>query len=160
MKSKNFYFFLVLYFYTFIDLIVEIYFRILRYLSIDKVLFDDNKLYNDLSGCVCLINGASNGSIGHRVIPKLLERNCFLIITLHGDKKFREKIIKDLENDILKDIDPSLYSFEYVDYSSFNSIIKLINKFNKSSQKINFFISNAGNLFSKKNRLCFKLYDN
>ena len=146
---RQIYFFLLLYFFSAIDLISEIYFKILRYLSIQEPLFDDNKLNKELSGCICLINGAANGCIGNFSILKLLQKKCHLIITIHGDKKSRDQTVKNLKTNILKDIDSSLYSFENVDFNSFDSIIKLINKFNKSSQKINFFINNAG-MFKKK----------
>lgn len=134
----------ILYFYSGICFVKELFFRTLRKVSILKPIYDQDLLHEDLTGCVCLVVGASTGSIGRCLIPMLLKKNCYLIITLHNNEMLDSKKIDLIQNE-LKDIDPSLYRFEYLNYASFDSIVNLVKKFNKTQQKINFFLSNAGN---------------
>jgi FlaA1/EpsC-like NDP-sugar epimerase len=134
-------FFILLYYYTILVVIVEKYY-VLKRRFLGQSLSDLSKLH-DLTGCVCLINGAANGNIGRHVIEKIAKSNCYLIITVFGDDKFIEKTKNDLVKNELKNINSSQYRFEYADMLNFDSIIRLAKKLNDSSQKINFFISNA-----------------
>lgn len=140
-------FFLAVYFYSLICCIVEGYYRLKRYL-LDQPLFGTTRQHQDLSGCVCLVSGAASGSIGRIVIRKLAKRNCFLIIPLHGSKEFAEQNKKELLENELKGVSPSLYRFEYLDLLCFDSVIRFVKKLEDENQKINFFISNSGK-FSK-----------
>ena len=135
-------FFLAVYFYSLMCCLIECFYRLRRHL-LDHPLFGTTSLHKDLSGCVCLASGTS-GSIGRVVIRKLLKSNCFLIIPLHGDKRFAEQTKKDLLANELQDISPSLYRFEYLDLLSFDSVIRFVKKLENENQKINFFISNSG----------------
>lgn len=136
-------FFLAVYFHSLVCCIVEGFYRLKRYL-LDQRLFGTTRLHKNLSGCVCLINGAASGSIGRIVIRKLAKSNCFLIIPLHGSKEFAEQSKKDLLRNELKNISSSLYRFEYVDLLCFDSVIRFVKKLEDENQKINFFISNSG----------------
>lgn len=136
-------YFLAVYFKSLMCCIIEGFYRLKRHV-LEQPLFGTTSLHKDLSGCVCLASGASSGSIGRIVIQKLLKRNCFLIIPLHGSKQFAEQTKKDLLSKELNGINPSLYRFEYLDLLSFDSVIRFVKKLEEENQKINFFISNSG----------------
>ena len=136
-------YFFGLFFYSLLVVFKEFFYALKRKL-LNEPLFGTTNLHRDLSGCVCLINGAANGSLGHVIISKLVKSKCYLIITLHGNQDYAEKAKNNLIQNELKNVDSSLYRFEHLDMASFDSIIRLVKKLNDSSQKINFLISNPG----------------
>ena len=137
-------YFFGLFFYSLLAVFKEFCYASRRKLLNEPLFGTTTNLHRDLSGCVCLISGAANGSLGRAIISKLVKRKCYLIITVHGDQAYAEKAKNNLIQNELKDVDSSLYRFERLDMVSFDSIIRLVKKLNDSSQKINFLISNPG----------------
>nr|XP_023011706.1 retinol dehydrogenase 12-like [Leptinotarsa decemlineata] len=89
-----------------------------------------------LVGKVALVTGGSSG-IGYEIVLKLASRGCKVIV---ADKVIDE----DIKVKVEKETNNPNIIFEYVDLASFKSVRKLTEKINRSEEKLDILINNAG----------------
>ncbi|CAH1160219.1 unnamed protein product [Phaedon cochleariae] len=93
-----------------------------------------------LVGKTALVTGGSAG-LGYQIVLDLCKRGCRVIIAdknVNGDIK--EAIIQETNNDNI--------TMEHVDLASFKSVRQLAERINRTEEKLDVLINNAGVLFS------------
>ncbi|XP_056646235.1 retinol dehydrogenase 13-like [Diorhabda sublineata] len=97
--------------------------------------------YECLIGKTAVVTGGSSG-IGYQIVLSLASRGCKVIII--------DRIVDEsIKNSIVEETDNPNISLEYADLASFKSVRRVAQKLNKTEEKLDILINNAGIGLSK-----------